>query len=378
LAKSQWRKATDNLREVLAQRPHHSLANFLLAWCYANDPSLGDSSQVVTLLKDVARQGAGPLARQITAESFPSLSVATRLEILSSRPRDAMGAADWDVLARLATAADRPKEALAHARMALSLDDGSLRFERRYTVINLMLRSEQAKEAVESARRWVAEATTEQRAELAELVARFGQLPTADELFIEALAAKGVTALERYRLLCRQAALHQGQKRWPLLIEAAELATPGSPRWRQCVDLIVADLVDPSQAETAGQLASRARQPALKARLLLTQAALAVDPATSATVYRQLETTSRLPKEDYLAAFVAWNASSRPEQVIETAERWLRSGRRLEPAELRELSLAYRAVGRENDARRAVTEDRQPPLIGSPARRPRGSGMGMW
>jgi hypothetical protein len=384
IGKSDWSKAIDNLRELQKTRAKHPLLQLLTAWCCEHDPRLGSREQMVTLLKEVARQGMGPLIREVSEENFPSLSPVQQYEILSCQPVKTLTAAEQDRLAQVAAKAGRLGEALAHAQAALLRGNGERQFERHYAVVELLLRLEKTGEAVKTARRWAAavDATPEPLAAVAELLAKYGAQPPADELFVRALAAKELAPQRRFGLMCRRAAIQQGLRRWQLLLDAAEAVPAASPGRRQCLEMIVAELVDPSQAEVAAQLAGRTHDPDLKAGLMLTQAELSTSPEDRAEIYWQIYKVGRLPGQNFNSAFNAWNLAKQPQRVIEAAEQGLRSGRRLGPqTELGELTFAYRAVGCELDARRAASADPEPPESPkSPPgrdRRSRGQGMGM-
>ena len=204
---------------------------------------------------------------------------------------------------------------------------------------------------------------------MAELLAKYGQRPAADELFVRALAAKDLAPQRRFALMSRRAVIHEGQERWRMLMDAAELVPIDSPGREQCLEMILADLNQPGQAEVAGQLAARTHDPRLRAGLMLRQADLSESVEAEADLDWQVYQAGQLPPDRFSSAYVAWNQANRPERVIEAAQRQLRSGKPLlGPTELRELEAAYRAVGCDRDAQRAATSDPEPPAPGpSPA-----------
>lgn len=364
IGKSDWSNASDNLREAMKTRPRHPLLLLLAAWCCEHDPRLGSREEMVTVLKDMARQGLSLLARGVNEDNFPSLSAVQRYEVLSCLPVEIVTAADRDCLAQAAAKAGRLNESLAHAQAALQSGNGDRQFERHCAVVELLLRLERANEAVETAQRWAAapHIAPEQLAAMAELLAKHGSQSTADALFIRSLAGKELTPQERFGLICRRAALCQAERRWQLLLEAAETMPADSAGRHQCLAMIVAELVEPRQAEVAAQLAGRTQDPELKSALMLKQAELSAGPEDQAEIYWQLFEASRLADKCFDSACSAWIRAQQPQRVIEAVERWLRCGKRLSPqAELQELAIAYRLVGREADARRAASNDPEPP-----------------
>ena len=224
-----------------------------------------------------------------------------------------------------------------------------------------------------------ANATPEQTAILAELLAKYGRAKIADELFAHVLEKKGLTPSERYGFLCRRAAINRGQQRWRLLLEAAETVPEKSPGRNRALDLIVAELTEPIQAEVAGQLAAVAKSPDVKFKLLLAQADMSVALEDRSELFWEVYQSGRLPRDRYETAFTAWNADNHPERVIEIAEKILRRGERLKTeGEMRELSSAYRSSGRELDAQRAAFDDPPPEKPRNPGFRPPARGMGMF
>jgi hypothetical protein len=315
------------------------------------------------------------------------LSVAQRYEILSCQPVETLTAADRDRLAQAAATSLRLGEALVHARAALAAGgagsaDGAS-FERQRVVVDLLLQLKRSAEAAETVRHWAAAArpAPEQLAEMAECLAARGCREPADELFAAALAGnQGLAPQQRFRLTCRQAAIHQGLRRWQLWLAAAAAAPADSPGRRQCIEWITAELTEPSQAEVAAQLALRAPDAAMKAQLMLAEADLTASPEERAALYRKVQQLGRLADGDFAHAYAAWNAVGKPEQVIDVAEARLRNGKwaGYGPERL-ELALAYRAVGRHLDALRAETTDPEPAEESPPPRPNRGlQGGGMF
>ena len=104
-----------------------------------------------------------------------------------------------------------------------------------------------------------------------------------------------------------------------------------------------------------------------------------VDLKHRAEAYWRVYKLGRLPEEQVLWACSAWNWAGEPRRVIEFAEARLRNGTAVELGVSRELETAYRAAGRERDARRAASGDPEPTdrAQGSPAR-DAGQGGGMF
>jgi hypothetical protein len=273
-------------------------------------------------------------------------------------------AADWDCLAAAATDAGRLEEALLHAQTAMARSSGSRQFDRHFNLVELLLRLEKAGEATDAAKRWAAapSPTPEQRAAMAELLAKYGRREPADELFAQALAAKDLAPQQRYGILCRRAMIHQGLDRWQILLDAADAVPADSVGRRQCLELVVTELSEAGHAEVAGQLAKRTRDPQLKSGLKIRQAELTVDFAVAADLYWQIYQAGGLAETNFYLAFLAWNHAIQPQRVVEVAELWLRSGKRFsEPYAHLELAHAYRLLGRDADAQRLSTGDPEPP-----------------
>ena len=207
IAAEDWPKALDQLHELLKTRPRQPLLLLLSAWCGEHDPQRCSHEQVVTLLKNMARQGLGRLVREVREENFPSLSPAERYRIMSCQPDDTLVAQDRDDLARLAAELGRLDEALAHAQAALQSGSGAGQFERQCMVVDLLARLGKTAEAAENARRWATAtgATTEQLTAMGELLAKSGNEAAGDELFVRALAAKQLTRQQRFGVMCRRA-----------------------------------------------------------------------------------------------------------------------------------------------------------------------------
>jgi hypothetical protein len=335
----------------------------LTALCCEHDPRLAKREEMLALLKEMVKQGRSPLVRALGEANFPSLSPGQRYEILSCQPAESLTPADHDCLAQCAAGAGRLRDALSHAQAALQ-HGGDPQFERRRVIVELLFRLERADEAVNTAQRWAvtANAAPEPLAAMAELLVKFGRHSPADALFARAVAAKELTPQQRFDLLCRRAAICDGKRRWQFLLEAAETVPANSAGRNQCLDRIVAELVEPSQAEIAAELAAQTREPDLKAELLLVQAKLTESYKDQAEIYWQVHKLGRLDGECLNLAFMVWNVAEQPQRVIEVAEQYLRGRKLLSPqTELHELGIAYGAVGRNADERRTMQTDPEPP-----------------
>ena len=69
----------------------------------------------------------------------------------------------------------------------------------------------------------------------------------------------------------------------------------------------------------------------------------------------------RLPKDQRGWALTVWNRAERPQLAVDVAENWLRVDSATNEQLRYELTAAYLALGRKQDARRAETTDTPPP-----------------
>jgi len=374
--RADWPLAHKRLDETLKLHPRHPLALLLKAWCWEHEPGVGSDpprrQAIVDALREVATNRTTTLTRFIGAGHFASLRPNQLHTILLAQPPDTRAAADWDQLARAAIAAELFKEALEHTREALAKGANEDRqFSRRLMEVELLLRLEQSKEAVEVARRWASMpgATPEDLASMAELLADFGLVKEARELFVLSLWPKDLAPPRRYVLLRRAAETEDVRHRCDLLLEAASLMPARAEERSECLGLLTAELLEP---EVAGELAACTKDAHLKARLLVRQAELTRDGELKGELYWQVHQLGELIDEDLETAVETWNGMRQPQRVIEAVEAQLRSGKDWpSPSVIQGLEAAYRAAGRPSDARRAATSDPEPRAPGQPALPPR-------
>jgi hypothetical protein len=358
-----WAGAGDQLRRLPDDRARHPLVLLLQAWCLENDRRPGNRDRLVTQLLEVAQSGLPELLRFVTAANFPSLTAAQRYAILALQDEGTRTAEDNDRLAEAAIAAGRETEALAHVEAALAQHAPEADvFARQRRRIELLLRLSRAEEAVSAAQRWAraADRRPHDLASLAELLAAHAQLRPADELFERAAQPRTLAAEERYALLRRWAAVRQGAARCEKLLEAAALQPADSPARRECVDLLRRELATAAEAETAGQLAANTADASLAAELIFRQAELTPDVRLAAALLWELAESERLGDARLAYACQTWNRAGQPGWVIRVGEAALRGGQRLPPTVTAELAVAYRAEGREAEARRAASRDAEP------------------
>jgi len=356
-----WARAMDQLRRLPDDRVRHPLVLLLQAWCLENDRQMGPRDRLVGQLLEVAQSGAPELLRFVTAGNFPSLTGAERYAILSLQDEATRTAQDCDHLADAAVAVGNEAAALQHVTAALERGaPGAEETTRRRRHIELLLRLGREAEAVSAAGRWAgaAERSPDELASLAELLAAHAQQEPADAMFARAMMQAGVLAADdRYALLRRWAAIRRGVPRCEKLLEAAAHQPAGSPARRECVDLLRQELATAAQADAAGQLAAKTADAGLAAELVFRQAELTPSVTDAAALLWQLVESGRLAEGRLTYASRTWNAAGQPALVIEACETVLRGARRLSPAATAELATAYRAEGREGDARRASTHD---------------------
>ena len=86
-------------------------------------------------------------------------------------------------------------------------------------------------------------------------------------------------------------------------------------------------------------------------------AELAPDSAIASDLVWKVYEAGELPDASIVVASSVWNNAGRPERSIEAIEAHLRRGQPADAALRHELSVAYAASGRMNDARRAGLQD---------------------
>ena len=187
----------------------------------------------------------------------------------------------------------------------------------------------------------------------------------------------------RHALLLRRAEVRSGLPRWEILAEAAALLPVDAPHSRSCVADLLAECNEPMPDHVIAALAKDAD---LRAQLMLHQAKLSPDAIKAGEILWQLSESGKLPDAQFAWACELWNDAKQGDRVIRAAQRWLRAEKDLGQSELLELAAAYRAAGRDGDARRAETEaeflkdlrPQTPVPLQTPARLPGGRGGGMF
>jgi hypothetical protein len=369
-----WAKASEQL-SLLPDGARHPLVQLLQAWCLENDRRLGTHDRLVGHLLEVAQSDAPDLLRFVAEGNFPSLTGGERYAILSLQPNATRTAQDYDRLAEAAVAAGKPQDALRHVEAALSRGGADGREgQRRRRCVELLLRLNRASDAVAAAQLWAAGIRRQphELASMAELLASHAQQEPTEQLFGKALADGELSALDRYTLLRRWAAIRTGAARCEKLLEAAALKPSGSRERRECVDLLRRELATAVQADIAGQLAAKTADVELAAELVVRQAELTPDVSQAAVLLGKLYEAGRLDAARLAWACQTWNLAGQEARVIGVCEAELRAGRRLSPATAAELAVAYRAEHRERDAKRAGSRDAESVPAVTPAVVPAG------
>lgn len=357
----QWDRVSQELALALKEHPRHPLLFLLSVWCYDQDHRFGSREAMRELLQGIAASRAAGLTRFVAEHGFAWLEPQDLCEILARMPTDVRQVEDWDRLARVATEAGRREEALQYVEAALAAADDPSAFARHRSRVELLLKLGRQETAVKAAQQWAtaAPASPGQLATMGELLAAHGCQKAGDALFREALAVEHAPE-SRYSLLRRRAELAEGLSRWKMLLEAAALRPADSSDRQGCVAIVTAELNQPPHAEVAAMLAEKTPDPQLRAALWIRQAELTADEALAAQLVWTVHQAGRLADEHLVWAYHLWNAAGQGAWTIADAEQRLRSGGELPTHACRELARAYRAAGREQDARRADTFDSDP------------------
>jgi hypothetical protein len=321
------------------------------------------------LLSEVARSGAGGLIEFVTEQHFPSLSRETRYAILLLQPEANRAAADDDRLAHAAVSLGRRAEALEHLRSASGRDQlaGAAGAKQRETArqqlrLRLHLELSQFDKAMAVVDQWVAEhaADATALADVAELLARHAQPQRAEDVARAALAIETLDDATRYMLLLRLAQWREGAERSRTLLEAAQLQPADSRQRADCLQRLLAQLIDPAHAELAGWLATQTDQADLRSALWIRQAELTRDTRLAAELFWQVQQSGRLDDGRLVTALRIWNRAGHAARVIEICEQRLRAGCRLPDGAAEHLAAAYLAEKRPMDARRAASHPPRP------------------
>ena len=366
LHRFEWDRVLVALGRAEEAQPQHPLLQLLTAWCLEQCPKLSSQDAILEALRQVAASEATALTRFIDRANFPSLDAGLLLDILTRQPKATRTAADLDRLGEVATDAGWYDEAMTYTELALARGGSDIRqFQRNRRRIELLLRLKRADEAVEWLNAWAENGKRpgEQLAAMGEILARYGHGTTADKLFAKALDDADLTRQRRYELLLRRGEIHDNQRRWQILLEAASLYPADSAERKQCLAKVLTELDwGVVHAEIAGALADEAEDAQIKQELRFRQAELTTAPDASAKILWSLYTSGGLPESRLAWACRRWNDASRPANVVQAAEARLRSNLQLSEDVRTELAVAYRSLRRLNDSQRASTADRALPI----------------
>ena len=357
-----WPQASSELSQAAKACPDHPLLIVLSACCFDRDPRLGSRNELLEALRGVVRDGAVSLTRFLAGRTLAWIEPRELYDLLLLSPQQDRRAVDWDHLAQAAADVGLLSDALQHVESALACNAPDGRFEREKTRVELLLRLDRHEEAVRAAKAWAenGDPTSDQLASMGESLASRGQGPVAEELFNLATGSAELSPMERFNLLCRQAAVKEGVPRWRTLLEAAQLQPARFPGRLECMSSLIGELVDPAHAEIAMKLADETEDLDLQTQLLIRQAELTADMAAAADISWQLYQSDRLPADRFDWACETWNQAKMFDKVIDACETRLRSGRPLSEDAGSQLVSAYQAAGCPQHARRASTNDPRP------------------
>jgi Ca-activated chloride channel homolog len=414
-----WPLAAAQLERAAAEHPHHPLIALLSAWCFQQDRAQGDRKKILSSLRDVAASGKPALIRVIGEGIFSWLTPGELYETLLLQSEETREAADWDHLVHAAQVTGKLDEAIQFARRAVAAknqDDGW--FPRNRLLVELLLQSGQMYEALAIARRWSAgldaddpakidkQSAAEQLTLMGEMLARFSRKAAspvaeepatpdanpfgdaepksgapplaapprpaavtpagededprgllADRLFARALDLNGVPDSEKCSFYCRWAAARPGLPSCRLLLRAAEILPCGSKNRSIVLAQLLSELSRSGPAEESEILARTTKDPSLRQILLQNQAYRTYDGKAQSELGWRLYRSHLLADGDLSWICRTWNTCEQYARVIDVMECKIRLGRYLSQAESTELSNAYKNVGRERDARRAVTDE---------------------
>ncbi len=157
-----------------------------------------------------------------------------------------------------------------------------------------------------------------------------------------------------------------------MLREAAELLPERSAQRVETVGALLADLHQPAQAEILARLAADTKDTALRWQLVQQQMELTPDAKLRGDLAWRLYEGRQFHTDELGWFCEAWKEAAQPDRVIAVCEKRLRQGKPLTADEVQDLAVAYRAVGRLREARRAETTRVEP---AQPANAPVGGGM---
>lgn len=361
LERRQWNVALAALDALLAATPDRPLPLYLKAWCHEQQGQPLTRDALIAALSRVAASPAVDLTRLIAAGTPGFLSAAERYAILLQQPEDIRSHDDWAHLAHWAVEAGKRDEALAHVDRSLEPDEvaASYRFARQLLRTEILLSLDRGDAIGEVVTAFVAnrQATPDEMAQLAGMLARFGRRDDAERLLTAALGREGLADENRYGLLVARAACQVGLARWRTLLEAELLLPAGAPQRGAALANVLGELHQPIDAEIAAQLAAGFAQPRVHWPLVIRQAELTVDAASAAELWWHVYEAGQLPDDKLYVACARLNDGRQSERAVEIVERQIRQRATGMSSLLTVLERAYRTLGRADDARRAATNE---------------------
>lgn len=357
-----WGATQRALAEALRDQPGQPLILLLKAWSLAQRDR--GSAAVVTLLRQIARQGTGGLLKPLVDHEFPQISDAVIYEILQELPVDRRSVTDWENLACAAARAGHLQAGIESLQAAIrQAGPESDNFERERKLVEFLLEASRTDESLKLARTCAARADVppERLAALAETFHKGNVSKAAQELMQQALASPSAVRERRQQLLLRRANIESGMVRLRMLLEAIRAAPVDSQLRVTATDLLLSELMDPMRADDAGALALEAGEAKLETTLRLRQAELDVlrgNQIAAAEIGWKLYETMHLPDDRFTWLFERLRAAEQLERFIRLVEDRLRSGKSLDQRELDAAAFAYDELSRPAAALRARTNSR--------------------
>jgi hypothetical protein len=351
------------LTAALVQQPRQPLISFLKAWNLAQQP--GHEDEIVPLLAAIAGSGARDLIRNMADGAFRHVSARNMHSVLLSIPEQQRTATDWDRLARMAANSGQPVAALAHLKAAIAADaPRGETFDRIRLQIQLLLDAKQLPAALQLAQRTMNrdDIPVGGLPNLVDLFSRSGTRESVNSLIAAALARKSTVESDREQLLTRRAETETGLARWRTLVEAASLLPVDSPARHKTVGKVFQEIAKTEDPSPASALAEETKDRQIGTALLLAQADFEVRQGNSkvaADIWWKLYEEHELPVARFSLFVSHLHRARQHERVISFVEDRLRNGETVDISVIESvLPLAYDAVGRHNDAKRARTTPR--------------------
>ncbi|MFO0819366.1 MAG: VIT domain-containing protein [Pirellulales bacterium] len=358
---------------------------FLRAWCAQRAPEFRNRPEVLKDLEFVVKQGASPWAEQIRLAEFPVFTDSQLYELLSLMPRSRRSAKDEERLARLAWEAgllkggevrfrDLPEDdpfsdervdnkhstaALQHIRAAIEKPGlagcswSALEFG-----VYLAMRTGQ----FSLARDWavgrvdLGKDSAEQVGELAAEINRLGQREIAEKFLDAMLKHPHVQGWDRRVLLVQRAAWLRGMPRWRSLVESenASLGADGKSSifLNASIDSLTRELTLSATPDEVTQLASLAKSPALRVRLLWLLGDMQRDVDRIYESTREGIVAKDWPRHRLAHRCERLLSLGASERVVTLLETLLRRDEILPPDVLAQLRIAYEALDRQQEAAR--------------------------